>query len=549
MEAAMTLHRICNNKSGNVSLIVGLSMVPLAALAGLAIDVNEAYKAKAQLGNALDAAALAIGTSTSTNSTVLNGYLTKYLAANFPSSKYGTPYNVSMTAGTLTIDASASLDVKTSFLQIVGFKTITVSATTEVTKQVTGLEVALALDNTGSMVNDSKIVNLKAAATNLVNQLIPSGTTSTGVKIGIVPFVTSVNIGPSYSSSVSWGTTQWAPWISSSGIAVQTTSYSKSPVNGTTETGALATTWKGCVKEQNYPNDVTASTGPWAPYYWPLEPVYKISTQGTKTSASCTNPGNGTSSTTVKGSTGTWYPSIDETVTDTNTSQAGPNMSCGPAITPLTGTSSTLTSAITYMEPWGGNYTGTMTHLGVTWAWRLLAPQAPFNDPIAYNDPKWKKVIIILTDGANENPTASSTCTSFNGSGTGPISGYSGYGFLQDEGKLNASSSFSPANITTLSGKIASWLSSQSLPAETDPVVASEDELLREACTNAKAQGITIFSIILDTASNPVTSTQQTLFQFCATTPSNYYLVTDSSTLPTVFSTIGGQISNLRLTK
>jgi hypothetical protein len=73
--------------------------------------------------------------------------------------------------------------------------------------------------------------------------------------------------------------------------------------------------------------------------------------------------------------------------------------------------------------------------------------------------------------------------------------------------------------------------------------------LLREACTNAKAQGIMVFSIILDTSTDPVTTTQQTLFQFCASDASKYYHVTNSGNLPTVFNTIGTQLSNLRLSK
>ena len=68
----------------------------------------------------------------------------------------------------------------------------------------------------------------------------------------------------------------------------------------------------------------------------------------------------------------------------------------------------------------------------------------------------------------------------------------------------------------------------------------------REAlvCTNMKAKGIIIYTIGVG-----VSDHSRSGLSACASSPDKYFDVTDSAQLSSVFSTIAGQINNLRISK
>ena len=59
---------------------------------------------------------------------------------------------------------------------------------------------------------------------------------------------------------------------------------------------------------------------------------------------------------------------------------------------------------------------------------------------------------------------------------------------------------------------------------------------------------ITIYTVVLNTAGN-VDAATQTLYQNCASTPANYYLVSQPTQLRPAFQQIGQQLANLRLVR
>ncbi len=65
------------------------------------------------------------------------------------------------------------------------------------------------------------------------------------------------------------------------------------------------------------------------------------------------------------------------------------------------------------------------------------------------------------------------------------------------------------------------------------------------ACTNAKAAGLTIYTIHVNTDGDPTS----TVLKNCASSPSNFFTVTSSGQLNTVFNQIGTQLSQLRISK
>src|ERR1043166_1361168 len=103
------------------------------------------------------------------------------------------------------------------------------------------LELALALDNTGSMAQKNKIVELKAAVKLLLSTLKTNSKAPDDTKIAIIPFNTVVNIGTTFKDK---------PWVA----------YGS---------GITSAAWNGCVPDPDQPNDKKATTPTAANTYYP----------------------------------------------------------------------------------------------------------------------------------------------------------------------------------------------------------------------------------------------------------------------------------------
>jgi hypothetical protein len=71
-----------------------------------------------------------------------------------------------------------------------------------VSKEATGLEVALVFDNTGSMGSQSRLSTLKVAANDFVEILFGPRDEADTLKVAVVPFSQFVNVGPDKSNGV-----------------------------------------------------------------------------------------------------------------------------------------------------------------------------------------------------------------------------------------------------------------------------------------------------------------------------------------------------------
>lgn len=346
-------------RRGNVAVTFGLGAIPMLIAAGTAIDLSRAYRVKQQLGFALDSAGLAAGSSTNPDQD-LQALAQAYFTANYPSTSFGTPTMSSFSASSSEINISGSATLPTTFMQIVGIDQLTVHASATIQRQTSGLELVMALDNTGSMSSSGKLAAMQSAATEMINTLFGSETEPALLKVGLVPFSHTVNIGPSntaYVSSTSaydWGTTSWS----------------------------------GCVMARTYPADVqdttTAAGGLWAPYYWADNNDYN-----------------------------NWKSGSTYSIVVGPPSTKGPNKQCPRAITPLTNNKTTLLSEISAMWASGN------THIneGAAWAWRVISPEAPFTEGTAYGTENWNKAVVILTDGDNTTSTSVYSAYGYRNSG------------------------------------------------------------------------------------------------------------------------------------
>ena len=98
-------------------------------------------------------------------------------------------------------EATAKMD--TAMAQVIGYKKMDLRTNSQVRWGFKALELALALDNTGSMAAKNKMVELKAAVKLLFATLKKNSKVPGDTKIAIIPFTTVVNIGTEYADA-SW---------------------------------------------------------------------------------------------------------------------------------------------------------------------------------------------------------------------------------------------------------------------------------------------------------------------------------------------------------
>jgi Flp pilus assembly protein TadG len=191
--------------SGNVATMFAIAMVPLALAAGAAMDMSRANHVRTVLQGAADAAALAGATTKNASDSELDAMVHQYLAANnaLDVLEHVSDIDQKLDHSKGTFEVEIEGKIRTTFMVVAGITEMDVGAYSEVNVGSMALEVALVLDNTGSM-SGTKIENLKAAATNLVNVIENESSGYADIKIGVVPFAEYVNVGASNSG---------APWI------------------------------------------------------------------------------------------------------------------------------------------------------------------------------------------------------------------------------------------------------------------------------------------------------------------------------------------------
>jgi hypothetical protein len=100
-------------------------------------------------------------------------------------------------AGSFDLTVTGSAKVDTIFGNFLGQKLVPVTASSKVEWGIKKLNLALLLDNTGSMGSSGKMDALKTASLNLLATLKTAATNPGDVLVSIVPFATDVNVGQS----------------------------------------------------------------------------------------------------------------------------------------------------------------------------------------------------------------------------------------------------------------------------------------------------------------------------------------------------------------
>jgi Flp pilus assembly protein TadG len=470
-----------SDQRGNFAMMTVICMVPLLGGLAVAIDYAEMTRERTQTLNALDAAGIAsarvylAGMADADVRTYADNFFKANLNGVDPDNATLTIVLPKENVGGGTLKLKAVMEYKPYFLpaltSLLGNQAVTTINFTETSeiKLKNTLEVAMVLDNSGSMSEKGgsssqvRMDLLKAAAKELVTTLSAQSEqmkqVPKPVQFSLVPFASSVNVGPDH---------QTETWMDLDGIspihhenfdwttmktanankrveAVGGVYYKKGTAWGTQEnqkvtrftlykeilrsyktctayynngscktysaltTGAFAD-WKGCVEARPSPYDVddtAPSSGTPATLFVPMfapdeaDPIRSYNNwwpdvlSDTNVKRQKYMPKYFPTSAPEKDAE-TFRSATDKTL-------VGPNQSCTTtAITPLTDVSTAagktvINNAIDAMQPLGA----TNVPEGMAWGWRTVSSTAPFTGGRAETEKGNDKVVIVVTDGAN----------------------------------------------------------------------------------------------------------------------------------------------------
>ncbi len=503
---ANKLSRLLFNKQGNVAIIFALALLPTLAAIGAAVDITRALQVKARLNSALDAAGLAAGKKIDASDAVIIETANAYFQANYPADALGVPGALSVNITDDKIQLSVTANVETTIMKIMGFNDIDVSSTNEISREVTGLEIALALDNTGSMAG-TKLANLKTASHELINILFGNDNSPLHLKMSLVPFAAGVNVGPLFDPA----------WLDMAGqSSIHSENFTAGTNLWTLYDNITNRNWNGCVIER--PNgldeqDVPPTAGNpdtfFVPWFVPDEPD-----GSNPTYPNSYLPDGGFSSSTSKADrqkSTVKYPASGVAISSSISASKGPNHNCKDTqtITPLTNDKLLLESRIDAMVA------AHLTHIpiGLAWGWRTLSPEAPYTEGELYTDQNNIKALVLMTDGEN----------TISGTSNHNLSTFTGYGYLS-----KAAAHYGDPSINTQSE------AENELDAKTTRM-----------CNKIKAAGIRVYTIAFQVTA----PTTLSLLQSCANSPDQFFASSSGAALSEAFKTIATELASLRLSK
>lgn len=579
-------------EDGNYMVFVGIAAIPMVAAGGLGVDVARNYLAEAQLQAAIDAAAIAMGSADGTTPEIEELGRT-FFYANFPVDYWAEPTNLTITVKRTdendptsrpeSFEITATAQVDTLFFRALPgadsaaagthYDYVDIAASSTALTEVRGLEVVMVLDVTGSMYTNyaggsgspRRIEAMRDAALKMVNILFDDNPEPELLRVAIVPYNTTVNIG-----------TDMHDYVNNTGLDASGLPTSPNPFG--------QTTWFGCVQARRGGNDMTDDfsagqtdgTGEWEAYRWPIEPDRRLSGS---TYNHCDDAG-------ANNTTGDYsiyedpLTNFEEDEADTWDNSAipptqivgtryydratfGPNKGCPGPLLPLTNQRADVWDYLQDVTVVDRN--GTITATGLVWGWRVISPGPPFStdsegNPIAaYGDSDWEKVIIVLTDGdqlLTRQPDTS--CTNARRV-TNPIA---------DQPPLYDLWSFDPLAERNMDGNTLTrgpnyrysaygYVDpSDSAPLGTGNIKTILEDRLGDTCTAIKnvedpingGPAIKIYSITFGNSISPG-DTIATMMANCTTDPANnYFHAPDTSTLEAAFEEIARQLTSLRLT-
>lgn len=497
-------------EAGTFAPLFALSLVPIITIAGMTIDLANLTRAKNELQLAVDSTALAINHKLHlATQAALDSKAQIFFSGHVHNLEEPQLDPVAFDVQTGSVEVSGSATYTPRILNALGFGPLDFSARAKTVVGDQEIELALVLDNSGSMDSSDKIEALEAAAESLVDTLYSNENAHTRIRVGVVPFAGSVNVGPG-NADATWMDTDAKSSIHSENFVTPANRF-------TLFSEMIDTSWAGCVEMR--PGDYATNDAEpdqdigdslFVPMFAPDEP-YNFTNNYIGDDGSCTNEEKQETDNASKQSRICKYknqkPAARSVVSGEQVT--GPNFWCtSKPIVPLTNDVEILAEALDGMVAKGH----TNIYEGLMWGWRVLSPGAPFEEGKDYNTPNLRKYIVLMTDGENTAVGKSN----YNKSEYSPF-GYSA------KGRLGTTSSYS----STIESKM--------------------DDKLKDACKNAKQAGITIYTIAFKLPSN-ATATKAMLAN-CASSTDKAFTPEENSELEPVFQAIAKDLGKLRISE
>ena len=334
------------DRRGTVAILFAGALVPIVAFMGAAVDYARTLKVRTVMQGAADAASMAAATASATSTANRTQIAQNVFAANAKLSQFGIDATPSVTVAPGNVQVTASASVPTVFMKMVNVNQLTVSVSSGVTTAGKTLELAMMLDVTGSM-GGQKIQDMKWAAKDFMDIVMPNGGGDSPTKIALVPFSNRVNAGE-FAAAVT-------------GLAPTRTTTTSNRGRGRGRGGSSTRTdyLIPCVTERQGFDRYTDE-----------EP-------GAGSYVGSYNPGSSTSS------------------------QYSSSGNCSiPEVKPLSNDRADLRDHIDSFTAAGG----TAGHLGTAWAWYMLSPKWnsiwPGHHAREYGVGTNIKAVVLMTDGA-----------------------------------------------------------------------------------------------------------------------------------------------------
>ena len=190
------IRKLARAEQGNVVMIFALSLIPIIAVAGSAIDINRVQTAKIQTAALLDQAVLAATNLSSTEdpSTLVQTWMNSQIEQfGYSRESLTMQVNSVVALNSKSVTATATLTVATAIKHMFGTDETTNEVHASAFQSIPNIEIAMVLDISSSM-RGSRLTSLKAASTEFVDIML-NETTEDATSINVVPFGGTVNIG------------------------------------------------------------------------------------------------------------------------------------------------------------------------------------------------------------------------------------------------------------------------------------------------------------------------------------------------------------------
>ncbi|MDG4898089.1 pilus assembly protein [Mesorhizobium sp. WSM4976] len=338
------------NREGNFAVLFGAAASVLALGVGFAVNISQLYNARSSLQSVVDAAVtstardLTLGIITEADaSKTVQAFLDANSAAGILQANQIVldKLTINKTANTVQADAHADVGLFFPLFSTDSMRRVTASTTALYSDKT--VEVAMMLDVTGSMAGQ-KIKDLRAAASNAVNSFLGGqSATNPRVRVAIVPYANSVNVGSLAASTVF--------------VETKPSERKQAPGNDDPKYVSASTRPDNCATER--------------------KGAYQYSDAGPAVSM------------------------VNRDLYLSAFAQQTNTAACPVAtVQPLTANASSLNNVIKDLVASGG----TAGHIGVQWAWYMLSENwggvmAASQRPAKMDPKKVAKYVILMTDG------------------------------------------------------------------------------------------------------------------------------------------------------